>query len=108
MVEGIIKLLFVEPNTSVLASSETQEKSIHFPVNLGNPHELSVLDIAKIVLKLTGSKSKIEFRPLPVDDPKVRRPDITKAKTLLGWEPNVGVEKGLSMTIKYFKEKLVL
>jgi dTDP-glucose 4,6-dehydratase len=105
MVEGIIRLLFAEPDAG-LADSDIQEKSIHFPVNLGNPHELSVLDIAKLVLSLTGSRSKIEFKPLPVDDPKVRRPDIKKAKTLLGWEPSVGVEKGLSLTIKYFKEKL--
>jgi dTDP-glucose 4,6-dehydratase len=105
MVEGIIKLLFAESNTTGL-DSESRENSVHFPINFGNPNELSVLDIAKMVLKLIRSKSKIEFRPLPVDDPQVRRPDITKAKTLLGWEPKIGIEKGLSMTIRYFKDKL--
>src|ERR1700758_5349399 len=72
MVDGIIKLLFAEPNDTELKGSEGWENSIHFPVNLGNPHELSVLEIANMVLNLTGSKSKIEFRPLPVDDPRVR------------------------------------
>lgn len=106
MVDGIIKLLFAESHTTGLVDSKTWENSIHFPVNLGNPDELSVLDIAKKVLNLTGGKSKIEFKLLPVDDPKVRRPDITKAKTLLGWEPKVGIQEGLSMTIGYFKDKL--
>jgi len=106
MVDGIIKLLFTELNTSGLADSKTSENSMHFSVNLGNPHELSVLDIAKKVIDLTGSKSKIQFKPLPVDDPRVRRPDITRAKTLLDWEPETNIDKGLSMTIKYFKDKL--
>lgn len=106
MVDGVIKLLFAKPDANELADSKTSENSIHFPVNIGNPHELSVLDIAKKVLNLTGAKSKIEFKPLPVDDPRVRRPDITKAKTLLGWEPKIDIEEGLSMTIKYFKDKL--
>ena len=106
MVDGVIKLLFAEPNPTELADSKTWENSIHFPINLGNPHELSVLDIAKKVLNLTVGKSKIEFKPLPMDDPRVRRPDITKAKTLLGWEPKIGIEEGLSMTIEYFKDKL--
>lgn len=106
MVDGVIKLLFTELNTCGLVDSKTSENSIHFPVNLGNPHELSVLDIAKKVLNLTGGKSQIEFKPLPVDDPKVRRPDITKAKTLLSWEPKISIEKGLSLTLKYFKDKL--
>lgn len=107
MVEGIIKLLFAESDTGTeMVSPGSWRNSIHFPVNIGNPHELSVLDIANMVLKLAQSKSKIEFRPLPVDDPQVRRPDITKAKTLLGWEPEIDIEKGLSMTIKYFKDKL--
>jgi dTDP-glucose 4,6-dehydratase len=105
MVDGIIKLLFAEPDNTELRSSESWKNSIHFPVNLGNPHELSVLEIANMVLKLTGSKSEIEFRPLPVDDPRVRRPNINKAKAMLGWEPQVSIEEGLSMTINYFKDK---
>lgn len=108
MVDGIVKLLFEEPYTTRPENSDNLKNSIHFPVNIGNLNELSVLDIAKMVLSLTGSRSKIEFKFLPEDDPKVRRPDITKAKTLLGWEPRIGIEKGLSNTIRYFKEKLEL
>jgi dTDP-glucose 4,6-dehydratase len=73
------------------------------PVNIGNPAELSVLDFAKTIQKLTGTTSKIVFKPLPVDDPKVRQPDITKARARLGWEPKVKLEDGLSRTIDYFK-----
>ena len=106
MIEGIVRLLFVEPSVSASENSKNQGATVHFPVNLGNPHELSVLDIARMVLSLTPNKSKIEFKPLPIDDPRVRRPDIAKAKALLGWEPKIGVERGLSMTINYFKDKL--
>lgn len=76
----------------------------HTPVNVGNPGEFTILDCAKLVLKVTGSKSKIRFEPLPQDDPKQRRPDITKAKTLLGWEPKVNLETGLRLSLEYFKE----
>ncbi len=74
-----------------------------YPVNIGNPEEISILDFAKEVIRLTGSKSKIVFKELPVDDPKVRQPDITKAKKLLNWEPKVSREEGLKKTIEYFK-----
>ena len=73
------------------------------PVNIGNPAELSVLEFAKTIRALTGATSEIVFRPLPVDDPKVRQPDITKAKTLLAWEPKVKLEEGLLRTIDYFR-----
>ena len=73
------------------------------PVNIGNPAELSVLDFAKTIQKLTGTTSEIVFKPLPVDDPKVRQPDITKARTRLGWEPKVPLEDGLKRTIEYFR-----
>lgn len=76
------------------------------PVNIGNPEEHTIIEFAKIILKMTGSSSKIAFKPLPVDDPKQRRPDITKAKKLLGWEPKVPLERGLKETIKYFKGML--
>jgi dTDP-glucose 4,6-dehydratase len=76
------------------------------PVNIGNPHELSILDFAKKVIEFTGSKSQIAYRPIPEDDPKVRQPDITRAKKILGWEPRVGLEEGLKNTIEYFKKKL--
>lgn len=76
------------------------------PVNLGNPEEITVLDFAKEIIRLTGSKSRIAFYPLPQNDPKVRQPDITRARTLLGWEPRVTREEGLKRTLQYFKQKL--
>ena len=74
-----------------------------YPVNMGNPVEITLLDFAKEVLQLTGSKQKIVFKPLPKDDPKQRKPDITKAKEILGWEPKVGRAEGLKKTYEYFK-----
>ena len=76
------------------------------PVNLGNPEEISILDFAKEILNLTGSKSRIVFYPPSQNDPKVRQPDITKAKRVLGWEPKVSRQEGLRRTVKYFEEKL--
>ena len=76
----------------------------HEPVNIGNPNEMTLLELAKIIIKLTGSKSRIVYKPLPVDDPKVRRPNIYKAKKILHWKPKVGLETGLLKTINYFKE----
>jgi len=75
-----------------------------WPVNIGNPVEFTILECAKVVLAVTGSKSKITFDPLPVDDPRQRRPDITKAKNLLGWEPKVGLETGLKKSLEYFRQ----
>ena len=88
LIEGIYKLLF---------------KNILEPINLGNPQEMRIIDFAYLIKKLTKSKSKIVFKPLPQDDPKQRRPDITKAKRLLNWEPKVPLETGLKLTIEYFK-----
>jgi len=76
------------------------------PTNIGNPNEFTVRQLAQQVLRLTGSTSPIEQRPLPTDDPKVRQPDITKARTLLGWEPNVALEEGLARTIEFFRGRL--
>src|SRR5947207_2045337 len=76
------------------------------PVNIGNPSEMSVLDFAKQIIQATRSKSKIAFKPLPQDDPKQRQPDITKAKSLLGWEPKVPLAEGLVKTIDYFRAKV--
>jgi dTDP-glucose 4,6-dehydratase len=78
----------------------------NLPVNIGNPHEMTVLEFAKKIIEITGSKSAIEYKPLPQDDPQVRQPDIAKAKRVLGWEPKVGLEQGLARTIEYFREKL--
>jgi dTDP-glucose 4,6-dehydratase len=89
LIEGIYRLL------------QSSEKE---PVNIGNPAELSVLEFAKTIQRITGTKSEIVHRPLPVDDPKVRQPDITKARTRLGWEPRVLLEDGLRKTIDYFRE----
>lgn len=77
------------------------------PVNLGNPVEFSILELAEKVIELTGSRSKIVFKPLPNDDPKQRQPDISLAKERLGWKPNIGLEKGLKKTIAYFEELLI-
>lgn len=88
LVEGIYRLLMSD---------------YHFPVNIGNPDEISLLDFAKEILELTGNKVKIIFKPLPVDDPKQREPDITKAKQLLGWAPKVGRREGLKITYDYFR-----
>jgi len=78
----------------------------HEPVNMGNPAEITILQLAQEMLALTGSKSKIVFKPLPVDDPKIRQPDISKAKKVLGWEPKVSREEGLRKTLVYFKNLL--
>ena len=75
----------------------------HTPVNIGNPKEMTVKEIAQTIIKLTGSKSKIIYKPLPEDDPKKRRPDISKAKKILKWEPKVDLKQGLLKTIEYFK-----
>jgi dTDP-glucose 4,6-dehydratase len=88
LVDGIYRLLL---------SEETE------PVNLGNPRELSVLEFARTIQRLTGTQSEIVFRSLPIDDPRVRQPDITKAKARLGWEPTVKLEEGLARTIEYFR-----
>lgn len=76
------------------------------PMNLGNPKEFTVAELAQKVLKLTGSKSKIKYMPLPEDDPKKRKPDISKAKKILNWQPQVALEEGLKKTIEYFKKKI--
>jgi UDP-glucuronate decarboxylase len=73
------------------------------PINLGNPNEFSMLELAEKVISKTGSKSKINFLPLPQDDPKQRQPDISKAESLLNWSPRVSIEEGLDKTIRYFK-----
>lgn len=85
MVDGLYKLMLSDVNE---------------PINLGNPNEVAILEVAKQVISLTGSKSKIEFKPLPADDPTVRCPDITKAKKLLGWEPKISLKEGLRLTLK--------
>src|SRR5437870_3686988 len=82
------------------------ERGASDPINMGNPHEMTLLELAKRILHLTGSRSEIVFRPLPMDDPKVRQPDITRARTLLGWEPRVDTDEGLKLTVEWFRGKL--
>ena len=116
LVRGIIALLLAESDKSVTERTdragflsqrtEPSAETMHDPVNLGNPRELTVMEIARVVLKLTGSSSSIQHQPLPVDDPKVRRPDTRKAEALLGWAPKVGLEDGLKETIEHFRKEL--
>jgi dTDP-glucose 4,6-dehydratase len=91
LVEGIIKLMHAPVND---------------PVNIGNPQELTIEQIARRIIEMTGSTSQIIYLPLPEDDPKVRKPDITRARTLLGWEPKVSLDEGLGKTIDYFRQKV--
>ena len=77
-----------------------------YPVNIGNPSEMTIKEFAETIVSLTGSKSKISYHPLPEDDPKQRRPDISKAKRILGWEPKVMLAEGLAETLAYFKDKV--
>ncbi len=79
------------------------ESPVHDPVNLGNPHEMTLLELAKRIIRLAGSASSIVFQPLPIDDPKIRQPDISRARRLLGWEPSVDVDEGLRRTIEWFR-----
>lgn len=91
LVDGIIRLMLSDAND---------------PVNIGNPREMTIEQIARTIIAMTGAKSRIVYRPLPTDDPKVRQPDITRARTLLKWEPKVQLEEGLVKTIEYFRTKV--
>ena len=91
LIEGIYRLMMSEYD---------------WPVNIGNPTEMTVLEFAKEIIRATGSRSKLAFKPLPQDDPKQRRPDITRARKLLGWEPKVPLADGLAKTIEYFRKKV--
>jgi dTDP-glucose 4,6-dehydratase len=82
------------------------QSDFHEPVNIGNPREMTIRQFAEAILRLTGSRSAMETRPLPVDDPKVRQPDITRARTLLGWEPKVSFEEGIRATVEFFRHRV--
>jgi len=82
------------------------ERGDELPINLGNPHEVTVLQLAETIIRLAGSTSTIDYRDLPVDDPKQRRPDIARARNLLGWQPQVSLEDGLGRTLEYFRSVL--
>ena len=92
LVDGLIRLMHSREND---------------PINIGNPQEMTIEQIARQIIAMTGSTSKIIYKPLPTDDPKVRQPDITRARTLLGWEPKVSLEEGLGRTIAYFRTKVL-
>jgi dTDP-glucose 4,6-dehydratase len=91
LVDGIIRLMLSDVND---------------PMNIGNPREMTIEEIARTIIKMTGSRSRIVYQPLPTDDPKIRQPDITRARALLGWEPKVPLEEGLVRTIEYFRTKM--
>ena len=91
LVDGLYKLLMSD---------------CHDPVNIGNPFEFTILELAEKIIKITGSKSKIVFKELPTDDPKVRQPDITNARNLLGWQPKVEIDEGLQFTLEYFRKTI--
>jgi nucleoside-diphosphate-sugar epimerase len=82
------------------------ERGTADPLNIGNPQEITLLDLAKRIIRLSGSRSEIVFRPLPADDPRVRQPDITRARTLLGWEPRIDTDEGLRLTLDWFRHRV--
>ena len=90
LIEGIYRLLISD---------------YHEPINIGNPNEMTIKELAETIIKVTGSKSQIVYKPLPVDDPKVRQPNIEKAKTILGWQPKVSLEEGLRQTVEWFRQQ---
>jgi dTDP-glucose 4,6-dehydratase len=91
LIEGIYRLMMSQTNQ---------------PVNIGNPQELTILQFAQEIINATGSRSRISYKPLPQDDPRQRQPDITRARTLLKWEPKVSLSQGLAKTIEYFQKKV--
>ena len=93
LIDGLNRLLFSGPD-------------IHGPINIGNPYEFTILQLAELVIELTNSKSKIVFSPLPSDDPKQRKPDISLAREILGWTPSIELREGLEKSIPYFASKL--
>jgi dTDP-glucose 4,6-dehydratase len=102
LVEGILRLLFHDAVKEEISPAVSE--AVHQPVNLGNPTEMSIVEIAALIIRLTQSSSRMAHHPLPVDDPKCRRPDISRARDLLGWEPRVSLEEGLGRTIEYFRQ----
>jgi dTDP-glucose 4,6-dehydratase len=91
LVDGIVRLM---------------HSTLNDPVNIGNPSEMTIEEIARVIIEMTGSRSRLVYKPLPEDDPKVRKPDITRAETLLGWQPKVDLRTGLTSTIAYFRTKV--
>ncbi len=108
LISGIIKLLLHEDTGASLhegigARGNGKADDIHLPVNIGNPGEFTVKELAEKIIGLTNSSSRLSYKPLPIDDPQIRQPDISRAEALLKWGPVVGLEEGLTKTIEYFK-----
>ena len=107
LIEGILRLLMRSDEASnSIEGRPGVDDDIHLPTNIGNPGEFTVIELARMVISLTGSRSAIERRPLPLDDPRVRQPDISRAARILGWEPKVSLEEGLKKTIAFFASSL--
>ncbi|MBI3654415.1 MAG: SDR family oxidoreductase [Acidobacteria bacterium] len=103
LVEGIFRLLTVDASRAKKSVDDESEEDIHWPVNIGNPGEFTVMELAHKILAMTSSRSSIEYHRLPVDDPRVRKPDIRRAEKLLAWQPRITLDEGLKNTIEYFR-----
>lgn len=108
LIDGILRLLMSGDTGPSKSDDEGADRDadIHLPTNIGNPHEFTVIELARKVIAMTASRSVIDYKPLPVDDPRVRQPDIGRARRILGWEPKVSLEEGLKNTITYFANTL--
>jgi dTDP-glucose 4,6-dehydratase len=104
--EGLQTRSFQYVDDLVAGVMRLMEVQFNLPVNIGNPVEFTIIDFGRLVIRLSESSSRIEYRPLPVDDPKTRRPDISRAKAILGWEPQIGVEDGLARTIEWYRRRI--
>ncbi|TAM78886.1 MAG: SDR family oxidoreductase [Acidobacteria bacterium] len=103
LIDGLTRLLLAGSDSRE-TGAQGEDWGIHYPINLGNPREETIVNIARIITEITGSSSTVGFHPLPADDPKVRCPDISRARGLLGWEPKVLLEDGIASTISYFRK----
>ena len=108
LIEGILRLLMISDagQSKSIDGRPGEDDDIHLPTNIGNPGEFTVIQLARMVIEMTGSRSIIEHKPLPVDDPRVRQPDISRAVRLLGWEPRVSLAEGLLDTIAFFASEI--
>lgn len=103
LMDGLVRLLLADAGSGAKEARE-EAQTVHYPVNLGSPREQKIVDVARIIAEMTGNSSRMKSHPLPTDDPRLRCPDISRARRLLGWEPKVPLEEGLASTISYFRE----
>jgi dTDP-glucose 4,6-dehydratase len=106
LIGGFVYLVMMGHPAAASTLLLLSKSSEHLPVNIGNPVEWTIKDCATEVLAVTGSRSRVRYEPLPVDDPMQRCPDITKARTLLGWEPKISLRQGLTLSLDYFRASL--